>query len=273
MLDGAELLVGTQGWNYGSWVGPFYPLGTRPSGMLERYVRAFPTVEVDSTAYGIPSDPAVLGWHSQAPPHFRFSLKLPQEITHERRLKDATLLLRRFLDRVSQLGDALGPLLIQVSPAFRATDANRTVIKEFIGSLSAEYRWAVEFRHPGWMTPATFELLKSRGVATVLVDGRWIPRDMMRDVALEPTADFAYIRWMGRDRRLTDFSRPQLDRTEDLEWWVEVLRLLQGRVTRIFGYFSNFHEGHAPHSARELQKRMGQEPVPPENLREQGELF
>ena len=232
-----------------------------------------PTVEVDSTAYGIPSDPAVLGWRSHAPPHFQFSLKVPQEITHERRLKDVTLLLRRFLDRVSQLGDALGPLLVQLSPAFRATDSTRALLKEFVSGLSLQYRWAVEFRHPGWMTPATFELLKSRNVSTALVDGRWIHRDMMRDVALEPTADFAYVRWMGRDRRLTDFSCPQLDRSEDLEWWVEVLKLLQQRVSTVFGYFSNFHEGHAPHSARELQRRMGQEPVPPENLRDQRELF
>jgi uncharacterized protein YecE (DUF72 family) len=272
-LGRAELLVGTQGWNYGSWVGSFYPPGTRPSQMLASYVRAFPTVEVDSTAYGIPTDPAVLGWRSAAPAHFRFALKIPQEITHERRLKDSTLLLRRFVDRVSQLGDALGPLLVQLSPAFRPTDANRDVLREFLADLPRDRQWAVEFRHPGWMHPATFELLKSRNVATVLVDGRWIRREVMRDVALEPTADFAYIRWMGRDRSLTDFSRPQLDRGDDLDWWVEVLRLLEGKVSRIFAYFSNFHEGHAPHSARGLQRNMGQEAVDPERLQEQRELF
>jgi uncharacterized protein YecE (DUF72 family) len=241
--------------------------------MLASYVRAFPTVEVDSTAYGIPTDPAVLGWRSAAPAHFRFALKIPQEITHERRLKDSTLLLRRFVDRVSQLGDALGPLLVQLSPAFRPTDANRDVLREFLADLPRDRQWAVEFRHPGWMHPATFELLKSRNVATVLVDGRWIRREVMRDVALEPTADFAYIRWMGRDRSLTDFSRPQLDRGADLDWWVEVLRLLEGKVSRIFAYFSNFHEGHAPHSARGLQRNMGQEAVDPERLQEQRELF
>ena len=273
VLDDADLLVGTQGWNYTGWVGPFYPDGTTPSRMLELYARAFRTVEVDSTAYGIPSDPAVLGWRAKVPDTFRFALKVPQEITHERRLRDSTLLLRRFVDRVAQLEGRLGPLLVQLSPGFRATDGNRTALRTFITELPEGFKWAVEFRHPGWMTPATFELLKTHNVATVLVDGRWIRREMMQDAALEPTADFAYIRWMGPDRRLADFSHPQLDRTEDLGWWTDLLRALQGRVRRVYAYFSNYHEGHAPHSARTLQDAFGQQPVPPEALREQGELF
>jgi uncharacterized protein YecE (DUF72 family) len=273
VLGDAEVLIGTQGWNYAAWVGAFYPEGTAPSRMLEVYARAFETVEVDSTAYGIPSDPAVHGWQAKVPDGFRFALKVPQEVTHERRLKDTTLLVRRFLDRVEHLGDRLGPLLVQLSPGYRATDGNRAALRTFIGGLPAGFRWAVEFRHPGWMTPATFELLKTHNVATVLVDGRWIRREMMQDAALEPTADFAYVRWMGPDRRLTDFSKPSLDRADDLQWWVALLRSLRGRVGEVFAYFSNYHEGHAPHSARVLQEHMGQQPVSPDMLREQGELF
>jgi uncharacterized protein YecE (DUF72 family) len=265
--------VGTQGWNYDSWVGSFYPPATRPARMLEVYGRAFPTVEVDSTAYGLPSDHAVQGWRSHVPRGFVFALKIPQEITHERRLKDATALLRRFVDRVSPLGSALGPFLVQLSPGFRASDANRAVLKDFIAGLPEDYRWAVEFRHAGWMTAATFELLKSRNVATALVQGRWIRREMMADLALEPTADFAYVRWMGLDRRLTDFSHPQLDRTDDRAWWAELLQALSSRVTDVFGYLSNYYEGHAPHSARELQRLLGEAPVSPDRLRDQGELF
>jgi uncharacterized protein YecE (DUF72 family) len=273
VLGEAELYIGTQGWNYESWVGSFYPPGTRPGTMLEVYGRAFHSVEIDSTSYGIPSDPAVQGWRAHVPEGFSFALKIPQEITHERRLKDTTVLLRRFVDRISQLENRLGPLLVQLSPGFRASDANRAVLKDFIASLPEDFRWAVEFRHAGWMTPATFELLKSRNVATVLVQGRWIAREMMADLALEPTADFAYVRWMGLDRRLTDFSRPQLDSSDDRVWWGDLLQSLATRVTGIFAYFSNYYEGHAPHSAREMQRLMGEEPVSPDRLREQGELF
>ena len=267
------MYVGTQGWNYESWVGSFYPPGTRPAAMLEVYGRAFSSVEVDSTAYGIPSDHAVQSWGAHVPPQFVFALKIPQEITHERRLKDSIVLLRRFVDRVAPLGNALGPLLVQLSPGFRASDANRAVLKDFVAALPEDRRWAVEFRHAGWMTQATFELLKSRNVATVLVQGRWIRREMIADLALEPTADFAYVRWMGLDRRLTDFSRPQRDCGDDRAWWAELLHSLRSRVTDVFGYFSNYYEGHAPHSARELQRVVGEEPVSPDRLREQGELF
>ena len=250
VLGDARLHLGTQGWNYDSWVGTFYPPGTRPANMLAIYGRAFPAVEIDSTSYGIPSDHAVQGWHAQVPAGFTFALKIPQEITHERRLKDSTTLLRRFVDRVSQLGGALGPFLVQLSPGFRPSDASRGVLKEFVAGLPEDFRWAVEFRDAGWMTAATFELLKSRNVAAAMVQGRWIRRELMAELALEPTADFAYVRWMGLDRRLTDFSRPQLDSGDDRDWWADLLGSLRSRVTDVWGFFSNYYEGHAPHSAR-----------------------
>ncbi len=131
----------------------------------------------------------------------------------------------------------------------------------------------MEFRHPGWMSAATFELLKSRNVATVLVDGRWIRREFMAELAIEPTAAFSYLRWMGTNRNLTDFSRPLLDRAADFAWWSDVITTLAGRVDAVYGYVSNTYDGHAPHSVRSLQQLLGQVPVPPEDLREQGELF
>ncbi|NIM52154.1 MAG: DUF72 domain-containing protein [Gemmatimonadales bacterium] len=269
----AELLLGTQGWNYGCWIGPFYPRGTKPSGMLGIYAKAFPTVEVDATSYGLPADPVVDGWRQRVPERFRFALRIPQEITHERRLKDTERVLRRFLDRVSGLGERLGPLLVQLSPAFRPTESNRDILRNFLDRLPGGYRWVVEFRHPGWMTPATSELLKERRVALALVDGRWIRREMMPELAIEPTADFAYIRWLGAERRLADFSRVQLERDREFQMWATTIVALSGRVSTIYGYFSNHYQGHAPHSVREFQRIVGQEPVPPEALREQVELL
>ncbi len=268
-----ELLLGTQGWEYGAWVGPFYPQGTRPRGMLGIYGRAFSTVEVESSAYGLPSDPAVQSWCRDTPPGFKFALRVPQAITHERRLTDTDTLVRRFLDRVSPLEDRLGPILIQLSPAFRPTGGNQTVLEKFLRALPRGFRWAVEFRHPGWTTPAVAELLRWQNVATALVDGRWIRREQMMELAIEPTADFAYVRWLGTGKRLVDFSFAQLDRDREIELWAETVRTLAGRVNRIYGYFSNHFQGHAPHSARAFQRLVGQEPVSPEALREQVELF
>jgi uncharacterized protein YecE (DUF72 family) len=269
----ADVLLGTQGWDYGAWVGTFYPQGTKPAGMLSVYSRAFPTVEIESTSYGLPPDPAVQSWNDSVPADFRFALKVPQEITHERRLVDTGRVLRRFVDRVRPLEERLGPLLVQLSPAFRPTRSNLTILQQFLEGLPAGVRWAMEFRHPGWVTPATSEFLRARGVALVLVDGRWIPRDMMAELAIEPTADFGYVRWSGTGKRLADFSYPQLERERELELWGSVIARLGERVSTIYGYFSNHYQGHAPHSARDLQQLVGQEPVAPETLQEQGELF
>ena len=95
-----QLRLGAQGWNYAAWVGPFYPHGTRAPDYLRTYARAFDTVEVDSTIYAIPPASTVRGWASRTPASFKFSLKLPQEITHERRFVDAVDVLSAFIDRV-----------------------------------------------------------------------------------------------------------------------------------------------------------------------------
>src|SRR5204863_8240908 len=90
--------LGTQGWNYDAWVGPFYPVGTRPADFLSVYARAFDTGEVYSTFYGIPAARTVRNCARKTPDDFVFSLKLPQEITHERRLRDADDLALEFFD-------------------------------------------------------------------------------------------------------------------------------------------------------------------------------
>ncbi len=269
----AELYLGTQGWKVGAWVGPFYPHGTRSANMLATYARAFKSVEVGSSSFAIPAAPIVEEWADHVPTGFRFALKVPQQVTHERQLQDTHRLVRRFTERVSVLGERLGPLLLQMSPSFRPTDDNRAVVNTFCETLPKGFRWAMEFRHPGWLTGATMDVLRSHDVATVLTDARWIPRDMMTDLALEPTAPFGYIRWEGTGRRLTDVSKPQLDREEELDLWEKVVATLSARVSTIFGYFDNQFQGHAPHSARAFQERLGQEPVLPEAMREQAELF
>jgi uncharacterized protein YecE (DUF72 family) len=95
----------------------------------------------------------------------------------------------------------------------------------------------------------------------------------MLEMAIEPTADFAYLRWMGERRRLTDFSRVQLDREQELSAWFQALQFLGARVGTVFGYFNNQYQGHGPESAREMQRRLGLEVVAPELLQEQVELF
>lgn len=269
----AKILLGTQGWNYPDWVGSFYPPGTRAPNMLRLYARAFASVEVDSTFYTIPAEPVVDSWRERVPDQFIFALKVPQEITHEKRLVGVEQLLNRFCARVGRLGPTLGPLLVQLSPEFRPSDEHQAALTAFLDLRPAGYRWAIEFRHPGWLAGATLDLLRKHNVAVALADSRWIKRGLMLELAIEPTADFGYIRWMGEERRFSDFSQMQLDRESDHVRWVQAVEQLAERVGMIFGYFNNQYEGHSPHSARTMQRLSGLPAVAPELLQEQVELF
>lgn len=267
------ILLGTQNWNYRAWIGPFYPPETKPSDLLQWYSRMFSTIEVDSTFYGVPAGPVLKGWKDKVPDDFVFALKLPQEVTHAKRLVGADEVLERFVERVKFLGQSLGPILVQLPPDFLPSKDSRSVVRDFLAKLEPQLRWTIEFRHPGWIDDDTLAMLRDRNVALTLADGRWIKRARILELASHPTATFAYVRWMGLDRRLTDFSRPQSERGEELAEWAAALRALEPQVDTVFGYFNNQFQGHSPYSARELQKLLGQEVVEPAAVRPQAELF
>jgi len=268
-----SILIGTQGWNYAAWVGPLYPPGTRPSEFLSTYARMFRAVEVDSTFYAVPDARAIRTWDERTPPEFTFALKMPKEVTHERRLRDADDVVRDFLERVMQLGTKLGPILMQMGPDFAPDEL--PALERFVLSLPPDFRFAIELRQSRWMRsdvrPYLLELLARHGIALALSDGKWIPRQTMLELAERPTADFLYVRWMGPDRELTAYSRVQFDRSEEIRAWAEVLKRVKAKD--IFGFFNNHFAGHSPASAREMQGLLGQHPVEPETLRRQRSLF
>ena len=263
--------LGTQGWNYDAWVGPFYPERTRTTDFLTVYARAFNSVEVDSTFYAIPPSKTVKAWARKTPSDFVFSLRLPQEITHERRLRDVDDLAAEFFERARELGRKLGPILIQLGPDFGPVEL--PALAHFLPKLPRDIRFAVEFRQRGWIHDGVLALLAEHNVALTVTDGRWIPRKQMLSLAERPTADFVYARWLGPDRGIVDYSRVQVDRTRELELWSSVLWPLveQGRVA--YGYVNNHFGGHSPASVRELQRLMKQTVVDPDAIGEQMSLF
>jgi uncharacterized protein YecE (DUF72 family) len=266
--------IGTQGWNYAAWVGPFYPPDTRPADFLPTYARAFRVVEVDSTFYAIPDVKAVRAWTARTPAEFTFALKMPKEVTHDRRLLNASDVVQQFLDRARELGAKLGPILLQMGPDFAPDELPS--LEQFLPMLPRDLRFAVELRQSRWMgddiLPRLLELLHAHGIALALSDGRWIARRTVLELAARPTADFLYVRWMGPDREITDYSRIQFDRSEELRAWAEVLRNV-ANTKEICGFFNNHFAGHSPASARELQRLLGQKPVEPASLRAQQSLF
>ncbi len=267
----ADIRLGTQGWNYDAWVGPFYPSDTRAVDFLRVYSRAFNTVEVDSTFYATPSVKTFRAWYQATSPGFVFALKLPQEITHERRLRDADDVAALFYERARELNEKLGPVLIQLGPDFGPVEL--PALANLLPRLPADIRFAVEFRHRGWINDGVLALLGEHRVALALTDARWIPRRQMLALAARPTADFHYIRWMGGNRDIVDYSRIQIDRSRELEQWVDALTLLAKVRVPVYGYVNNHYAGHSPQTARELQAMLGQAPVDPESLGEQMSLF
>jgi uncharacterized protein YecE (DUF72 family) len=269
-----SILIATQGWNYAGWVGPFYPRGTRPAEFLPMYARAFRGVEVDSTFYAVPDARTVRGWAERTPAEFTFALKMPREVTHELRLRNADDFVNNFLDRARELGPKLGPILLQMGPDFGTEEL--PALEQFVPVLPADLRFAIELRDSRWMRkdvlPRVLELLTHYGIALALSDARWIRRETMLALAERPTADFLYVRWMGPDREITDYSRLQFDRSEEIRTWAEVLKSV-AHTKEIYGFFNNHFAGHSPANAREMQRLLGQQPVEPESLRVQGSLF
>jgi len=222
----------------------------------------------------MPDAKTVRAWMERTPPQFTFALKMLKEVTHERRLRDAGDLARQFLDRARELGPKLGPILLQMGPDFSPEEL--PALEQFLPALPPDVRFAVELRQSRWMRPDVLPrllaLLTAHRIALALNDGRWIARDAMLDLAEQPTADFLYVRWMGPDREITDYSRIQFDRSEELRAWAEVLRRV-AHTKDIYGFFNNHFAGHSPANAREMQRLLGENAVEPATLSKQGSLF
>ena len=272
-----KIRIGCQGWNYADWTTKaagetvFYPRGTKANEMLALYAEIFDTVEVDSTFYAIPSLSSVESWYEKTPENFTFSLKMPQEITHEHLLRDSAFpIVTEFCERVRALQEKLGVVLIQMPPQFEANKENAAALKSFLAWLPQDVRFAIEFRHRDWLVDWTFGELEKNGVALCLVEGSWIPRDTTFQAIGKIKNDFAYIRFMG-ERDLVRFDAVQREADANLTMWKQEIE--QINAPEIFAYFSNFYEGHAPESVNKLKKLFEQKIVDVKNLENQGSLF
>jgi uncharacterized protein YecE (DUF72 family) len=112
------LYLGTSGWSYADWEGTLYPEALPAGARLAEYVKRYATVEIDSTFYGTPRRSTVRNWREVAPEGFLFAAKFPQEITHEKNLVDAEAETERYIRTMAELGNRLGPLLLQLPPSF-----------------------------------------------------------------------------------------------------------------------------------------------------------
>jgi uncharacterized protein YecE (DUF72 family) len=245
-----SLWVGTQGFAFDDWVGPFYPPGTPKTSYLEVYAQAFSTVEIDSTFYATPRSSVVDGWRRRTPDGFRFSAKFPRSITHDRKLDGADDEARVFVRIMETLGDKLGVLTLQFAYDFTPDLFPR--LDAFLGALPEGPRYAVEVRNRGWLKPDLGEMLSGHGVALVLQDLYYMPK--MTWI----TTDFTVIRWLGRRSDIERFDQIQIDRTKELTTWAERVRQFLDDGVEVYGYFNNHFAGHSPASLRQFAQILDQ---------------
>jgi uncharacterized protein YecE (DUF72 family) len=246
-----NLYLGTSGWSYADWEGTLYPPGTTPAARLAEYAKHFATVEIDSTFYGTPTRTTVGRWRTVAPRGFLFAAKFPREVTHETNLVGSKAEAERFVRAMAELGDRLGPLLLQLPPSFHVEGMG--VLEDFLKRLPGGFRYAVEVRHRSWLGSDLPEMLRERGVALTLIDYPGMPR-MER-----ATADFSYVRWLGNRREFpSGHTRPKKERDDDLRWWSDLVDRFLEEGKTVFAYANNHYQNHSPSTLeRFLEIRRG----------------
>ncbi len=257
--------LGTQGWGYKDWVGPFYRAGTGPSGFLKQYASHFDSVELDTTFYATPSISRVRAWWEATPETFQFCAKFPRQITHEMRLVECQEETWAFVEAMQHLEHKLGCLLIQMPPDFTLDEL--PALERFVASLPGDVRFALELRHKSWLRPETFALLENRGIAWTIVDLVYMPRQV------EITANFTYLRWLGDRQQIKRMDEVQIDRREELDAWAETLEVLSKKLQRVYGFANNHYSGHSPADVRYLLEKLRIMPNLPKVSLQQGTLL
>ena len=234
-----RVFVGTSGWSYASWRGPFFPMGLAAKHQLEYYASQFETVELNGVFYRTPPTQSVERWRDETSRYFVFSWKASKFITHWKRLSENSINSLQLLnDRMSILGDKAGPILFQLPPDFEA-DASR--LGSFLTLLPDRRRYSFEFRHPSWYAPNILRMLGDRNVALCISDHHDAPAPWER------TADFIYLRGRGPSGRYEGrYSRATLAA------WRESIRTWQRDLCDVYAYFDNDQKSAAPKDALAL---------------------
>jgi len=240
MRDGENIHVGTSGWHYGDWRGPFYPEDFSKKDFLAYYAEHFNTVEINNSFYQLPKKKTLLTWRKSVPEKFFFAVKASRYITHMKKLKTAEKALYSFLNRVRLLGDKLGPVLFQLPPRWRF---NPDRFQEFLEILPSGYRYAFEFRDRTWQNSKVYEAMKCFNVAFCIydLDGFLSPKII--------TADFVYVRLHGPDGPYRGNYNVSV-----LSGWAGAFSSWSKQQKEIFCYFDNDEAGYAPRNASRLQK-------------------
>jgi uncharacterized protein YecE (DUF72 family) len=216
-----QMFVGTSGYSYKEWKGSFYPEKIAAGDMLRFYASHFRTVEINNTFYRMPDEGVLSRWADEVPEAFAFSLKAPQRISHQKRLREAESDVAEFLRRAAALKTKLGPMLFQLPPYLRK-DIPR--LQAFLGLVPGEGRVAFEFRHDSWLDDSVYEVLRAHGTMLCIAD-----KDE-GETPLVATSGSGYVRL-----RRTEYADAELAK------WVE--QIATQPWERVYVYFKHEDEG------------------------------
>ena len=240
MKEQERIHIGTSGWHYDHWRGPFYPEDLTKEDFLKYYKNQFHTVEINNTFYQLPEKETLLEWRKTVPPGFIFSVKGSRYITHMKKLKDPKKPVSTFLRRIEVLGNNLGPILFQLPPRWKF---NPDRLKSFLEVLPEKFHYAFEFRDTSWFEEETLRILEQHGAAFCIYEfaGTLSPKHV--------TADFIYIRLHGPKEKA---YKGQYE-TRVLSGWAGAFSAWTRQKKEIFCYFDNDEAGYAAQDALRLQ--------------------
>ncbi len=229
-----EVLIGTSGFSYPAWRGGFYPEKLPETKMLGYYAGHFRAVEINNSFYRMPTAEVLGRWAGETPPEFRFALKSPRRITHDKRLADTASAVERLSEASRALGDKLGPVLFQLPPNMKK-DLPR--LDDFLAALPAGLRATVEFRHESWFSDDVYGCLRTRRAALCIAE----TDDFV--TPLEATVDWGYLR----------LRRENYDDTQVASWGARIKT--QGWSTA-YVFFKHEDTGKGPVAAARLHELM-----------------
>jgi uncharacterized protein YecE (DUF72 family) len=235
----SKIRIGTSGWTYDGWRGPFYPKEVPKKDWLAWYGRRFQTAEINGSFYRTPSLEAVRAWRDHTPAHFVFAWKASKFITHWKRLSEKSANSIQLMEtRLEALSPKVGVVLFQLPPQFAK---QRERLASFLDMLPRRYLYAFEFRHQSWYEDDVLDLLREHDVALCLSDHHDAPAPW------EVTARHVYVRGHGPDGRYRDNYPDQT-----LRAWARHIAKWRRQRRTVFVYFDNDQKSAAPADARRL---------------------
>lgn len=229
------LRVGTSGYQYNHWKGIFYPDSVPRRRWFEHYASIFDTVEMNNTFYVLPEARTFRDWGRRAPDGFCYALKYSRYGSHLKHLADPEQHINQYLANARQIGESLGPILVQLPPKWRI-DLPR--LEAFLDEAPRDVRWAFEFRNDSWLVPEVYRALRKHRAASCIhdkIDGH--PREI--------TAGWTYLRYHGGNY---DGNYAP----EQLKTQARLIRDLRRDGVDVYAYFNNDVHGHALLNAADL---------------------